>query len=759
MGGPSQATCTHWAAVLLAFAVAAATATTTETIESAAESAVSAAAGAVASVSGLGASDDHPCSCSGVTAAAAAASAAAPVPLPPPSVSGVSPEGVYFIPDPLPAGETARGCRKRGKQPENHQPQQQHEQQQHQEDATEDGYEDSMCPPADSLIWPHASPYTARILFTPAKPAAFQRGEEAKTEAEEETEAEQGSETETEPKGEYQRQEDTQPDSPDSAAGPPSFDERLLQDFATAQQEVRQKLPAERKKKTSPQALHRFHQQKQQEQQQDQEQEHEGLCRRGRAPSYEDRRRQFIRDFSADYSIQAEETAQRELKRLQGDIYLDYAGSSLYQEQQILSVFKDLGLHTFGNAHSRNPSAKFTDERTREARELTLDFFGAREEEFAVVFTSGATAAIKLVGEDFPFSSASRFYYLRINHNSVLGVRELAYAAGAKAVKALSAREVEETLRARERQQQQEAEAPRAEPSSFCLFGFPLKDNFNGASFPLSWIQRIHKVGLSSDCRWLVLLDAAAAAPTSRIQLSGGEEDEAPDFLALSFYKIFGYPTGLGALILKRSAADVLKKVYWGGGSVSGSLCDARWQKPKADISARLEDGTAIGMEAIERHVGALTRHLYRSLKYLRHRNGAYFALLYWAKSEEPSGGIVNFNLLRPDGSFIPFGEVEAKTAAAGIHLRTGCFCNPGGCQDFLGLTGADIVNATLARESCSDPSGALIRTTPQLGWMGSAPLMTAKASGSVRVSLGYLSTFADVDGLVEFLTQSFLWQ
>lgn len=74
-----------------------------------------------------------------------------------------------------------------------------------------------------------------------------------------------------------------------------------------------------------------------------------------------------------------------------------------------------------------------------------------------------------------------------------LRVRELAYAAGAKAVKALSAREVEETLRARERQQQQEAEAPRAEPSSFCLFGFPLKDNFNGASFPLSWIQRIHK--------------------------------------------------------------------------------------------------------------------------------------------------------------------------------------------------------------------------------------------------------------------------
>ncbi|CDI81004.1 molybdopterin cofactor sulfurase, putative, partial [Eimeria acervulina] len=424
-------------------------------------------------------------------------------------------------------------------------------------------------------------------------------------------------------------------------------------------------------------------------------------------------------------------------------------------------------------------------ERTREARELTLQFFGASEDEFAVVFTSGATAAIKLVGEDFPFSASSRFYYLRINHNSVLGVREFAFAAGVKSVRALSAREVEERLRERERQlqqQQQQAEAPAAtNTDAFCLFGFPLKDNFNGTSFPLSWIERIHKVGLSSDCRWLVLLDAAAAAPTSRIQLSGARGPEgAPDFLALSFYKMFGYPTGLGALILKRSAADVLKKVYWGGGSVSGSLCDARWQKPKTDLSARLEDGTvnflsiaaikygfaalqarkqsgallqsygaqqqqadcvhdclcvAIGMERIERHVAALTRHLYRSLKALRHRNGANFALLYWARSEEPSGGIVNFNLLKPDGSFIPFSE------------------------DFLGLTGADIVNATRARESCSDPSGALIRPTPQLDWIGNGPRMHSKAVGSVRVSLGYLSTFADVDSLVEFLMQAFLWQ
>ena len=41
----------------------------------------------------------------------------------------------------------------------------------------------------------------------------------------------------------------------------------------------------------------------------------------------------------------------------------------------------------------------------------------------AYLCVSGATAAIKLVGEDFPFTADSSFFYLRINHNSVLGVR------------------------------------------------------------------------------------------------------------------------------------------------------------------------------------------------------------------------------------------------------------------------------------------------------------------------------------------------
>jgi len=47
------------------------------------------------------------------------------------------------------------------------------------------------------------------------------------------------------------------------------------------------------------------------------------------------------------------------------------------------------------------------------------------------VFTSGATSALKLVGETFPWSAESEYWYTSENHNSVLGIREYALDQGA----------------------------------------------------------------------------------------------------------------------------------------------------------------------------------------------------------------------------------------------------------------------------------------------------------------------------------------
>lgn len=72
-----------------------------------------------------------------------------------------------------------------------------------------------------------------------------------------------------------------------------------------------------------------------------------------------------------------------------------------------------------------------TAERVDAARHAVLQHFGACPREWSVVFTSGATAALKLVGEQFPWRPGGRFAHARASHNSVLGVREYARAGGA----------------------------------------------------------------------------------------------------------------------------------------------------------------------------------------------------------------------------------------------------------------------------------------------------------------------------------------
>lgn len=48
-----------------------------------------------------------------------------------------------------------------------------------------------------------------------------------------------------------------------------------------------------------------------------------------------------------------------------------------------------------------------------------------------------------------------------------------------------------------------------------------------------------------------------------------------PYLQAISYYKIFGYPTGLGALLVRKDAAEILQKRYFGGGTVLACSADS----------------------------------------------------------------------------------------------------------------------------------------------------------------------------------------
>ncbi len=123
--------------------------------------------------------------------------------------------------------------------------------------------------------------------------------------------------------------------------------------------------------------------------------------------------------------------------------------------------------------------------------------------------------------------------------------------------------------------------------------------------------------------RWRVLLDVAAFVPTNRLDLT----EVRADFLCVSFYKMFGLPTGVGALIARREALAELRRPWFAGGTISmvSVAADAHRLSPG---HAGFEDGTpnfasipavTVGLDAVDR-VGIDAIHTPR---YRRHTGTA----------------------------------------------------------------------------------------------------------------------------------------
>jgi selenocysteine lyase/cysteine desulfurase len=109
------------------------------------------------------------------------------------------------------------------------------------------------------------------------------------------------------------------------------------------------------------------------------------------------------------------------------------------------------------------------------------------------------------------------------------------------------------------------------------LFAYPAQSNLSGYRCSLAWPARVRE---ASSGQVFTLLDAASYLTTSRLSLA--DPASAPDFICLSFYKIFGFPD-LGALLVNKTtrAASTLiqhrtasltpgtiQRRYFGGGTV-----------------------------------------------------------------------------------------------------------------------------------------------------------------------------------------------
>ncbi len=452
--------------------------------------------------------------------------------------------------------------------------------------------------------------------------------------------------------------------------------------------------------------------------------------------------------FLAAYPSYASTAALDELRRREyarldatGHVYLDYTGGGLYAESQLRQHHDLLSRNVFGNPHSHNPTSQAMTCLVDQARAYVLEYFNAPPGEYVAIFTPNASGALKLVGEAYPFGPGDHYLLTFDNHNSVNGIREFARRKGAQfTYLPIVQPELRIDLATAE------TYLDKARPGAHNLFAFPAQSNFTGVQHPLELISIARARG------WDVLVDAAAFAPTNNLDLARW----LPDFVPLSFYKMFGYPTGIGCLLARKAALEKLVRPWYAGGTITISSVqgDGHYLVPG---EAGFEDGTvnylnipaveiglrhlaSVGIDLIHQRVMCLTGWLIDSLTALRHSNGQPLVRIHGPANLRARGGTVTMSFYDRDGQQLDDRRIEELANRRRISLRTGCFCNPGAGEVAHGLT-PEIMRS-------------FFRGPVPLSFQELREQMRArfgKDISAVRVSVGIASNFADVDAFIRF--------
>lgn len=446
------------------------------------------------------------------------------------------------------------------------------------------------------------------------------------------------------------------------------------------------------------------------------------------------------------YNENVERLRHAEYPMLDGAIYLDHAGTTPYPKS-LMDVFaRDMTANLFGNPHSASSSSQLSSSRIDDTRLRVLQWFKADPAEFDIIFAANATAGIKLVVEALRcVPGGFEYVYHQACHTSLVGVREEARNA-----MCFDDPDIKDMF-----------ERPRT-TSDHTLIAYPAQSNMDGRQLPLSWPHQFREHWPSSRGKLYTLLDAAALAATSPLDLS--DSTAAPDFTVISFYKIFGFPD-LGGVIVRRQAEPVFdSRRYFGGGTVDMVVCrKEQWHAPKRQfLHDRLEDGTLPvhsivaldlamtchqtlfgSMERVAAHTSYLVERLDRGLRNLRHGNGTRVCTIYsldrsCQDGSSKAGPVVAFNIRNQYGAWVSLAEFEKLATLKRFHIRTGGVCNPGGIASALGLEPWEMKRNFSSGFRCGSDND----------------IMAGKPTGILRASLGAMSTTTDVDQFVTFVDE-----
>jgi selenocysteine lyase/cysteine desulfurase len=218
---------------------------------------------------------------------------------------------------------------------------------------------------------------------------------------------------------------------------------------------------------------------------------------------------------------------------------------------------------------------------------------------------------------------------------------------------------------------------------------------------------------------------------------------------------MFGYPTGLGGLLIRKDKFKKLTKPWFAGGTVT--LASAMTENfLLAPDHAKFEDGTInyldipalrygfdllteIGMDRISLRVSLLTSFLLSQMRKLTHANGAPLVRCFGPQDDRERGGTIIFNFLEPDGEPQAYLDVESAANDHNISLRTGCFCNPG-IDELNNHLQAGQLDSYFKSHKDDDPSVEDMM----------AKLHTMR--GAIRISVGMISNLSDIHRFLTFM-------
>ena len=450
-------------------------------------------------------------------------------------------------------------------------------------------------------------------------------------------------------------------------------------------------------------------------------------------------------------------------------IYFDNASSKLYNHKHYLQYFNDISNtfnnnYLFSNPHSLSNSSVSSTQKIEIVREKVLKYINADPEIYDCIFTSGTTEGLKIIGENFNWNLYNHFIYTIDNHTSVVGMREYALKAGST-IQVIDfdnfgiMQQVSSFFDINAKnmylyglQYMPDHKKKFKDSANLCVI--PAESNFSGKLYNRNLIKEVRKLYENT----IFIYDIAKYISTNELDMSDNLIDIAP----ISFYKIFGFPTGIGALIIKKSVTQYLHKSYFGGGTLMSVNPTNKFHFKKQILHEQFEDGSpnylsiiylehlldkennAIDYEKINK----LTYYFYDKIIGIKFKNESPLFELYdipldytYEQFCSNHGSIISFNLLKSDRSYIGYKEVELLCNINKIALRTGCLCNNGACMKNLNITN-DILRENFDKgHSCDEP----------------IDLIDGKPTGAIRVSFYETNSFEEIDTFINLIRENYL--